>query len=86
MEPRIEFELLSQICSILALFGLANCFMCIADVGIYIGKKIHCHRVMKKGKEHKCHYWTCENYSRCPYNITRECKLPKYITKNMDEN
>lgn len=61
-------ELLTA-CSFLFLILLACCLAnLISDVFICFFKNIHCHRIMKSGKKHKCTYWTCPHYTSCPYN------------------
>ena len=62
--------------SMLAFAGVCVCVHIFSDILVWIGKKIHCHRIMKSGKKHKCHYWTCEYYYVCPYNSC-DIKLPK---------
>lgn len=87
MESDLLIQAIGNCIMIFALIGFVSASVMVSDTIIDIMKKIHCHRIMTKGKEHKCRYWTCDHYTRCPYNTAyRDSKLPKYITKHLEES
>lgn len=52
---------------------------------VWILKTIHCHRIMKKGELHRCHYWTCVYFSVCPYN-SLDYKKPRKFSKFLNKD
>ena len=71
--------------SFLVMFAIALIVHLFCEIGIAIFKKVHCHRIMKSGKKHQCHYWTCCYYQVCPYNSC-DVKLPKRTSDSVHED